>query len=171
MSSILYRFFLLLFLKCKPQDIPYSPLAAVYTAFAYVLTGVLVMQVTLKPANVVQGMMLGLFVQLVFTWLILSTTNRQARFVQTVTAMLGVSMMFNLLAWPMFDRLADGSATESARQFISLLFVLLMSWEVLVKAHVYRYAMEVRMVSGLLLSLCLLFVSFALSRMLLPQVT
>lgn len=169
MSSILYRFFLLLLLRRKPQHIRYSPLAAIYTAFAYVLTGVLVLQSTIQPAHVVQGMMLGLFVQLVFTWAILSSMQRQARFIQTITAMLGVSMMFNLLAWPIFHHLAGMPAGDSIEQSMSLLFLLLMSWEVLVKAHIYRYAMEIQMASALLLSLCLLFVSFALTQMLLPQ--
>ena len=171
MSSNLYRFFLLLLLRCKPQDIPYSSQVAIYTAFAYVLTGVLVLQSTIQPAHVVQGMILGLFVQLVFTWAILSSMQRQARFIQTITAMLGVSMMFNLLSWPIFYRLADVPVDESVQQTMSLLFLLLISWEVLVKAYIYRYAMEIQMASALLLSLCLLFVSFALTQMLLPQPT
>ena len=140
-----------------------------YTALAYLLTGVLVLQSTIDPEGVIPGMILGLSVQLLFTWAILYSMQRQARFTQTITAMLGVGTLFNLLSWPLFHLVADASAVESVQQTMSLLFLLLISWEVLVKAFIYRHAMEIQMASALLLSLCLLFISFVLSQILLPQ--
>lgn len=169
MTSLLYKFFLLMLLRSKPQDIEYSPLAAIYTSFAYVLTGVLVLSSTVAPAHVIQGMILGLVVHLLFTWMLLLMLERKPRFIQAITALMGVSMMFNLLAWPLLAGLEASSNGDALQQLVSFLYIMLLSWEVMAKAHIYRHALETEMVSALLLSLCLLFVGFALANILLPQ--
>jgi hypothetical protein len=48
---------------------------------------------------------------------------------------------------------------------------LLISWEVLVKAHIFKHALEMRMFSALALSFSLFFISIALSQLLFPAET
>lgn len=166
--SVLQKLLALMILKSAPQDLPYSPQFAVQMAIVYIFSGLVVLQSTLSPDDMLGGLLLGLFVQLVFTYLVLRALNRSARFVQTISAMLVVSILFNLLSWPVFIVVADATATEGLKATMSLMFLLIISWEVLVKAHIYRHALEMKMLSALALSFSLFFISVTLSQLLFP---
>jgi len=166
--SVLQKLLALMILKSAPQDLPYSPQFAVQMALVYFFTGLVVLQSTLSPDDMLGGLLLGLFVQVVFTYLVLRALNRSARFVQTISAMLVVSILFNLLSWPVFIVVADATATEGLKATMSLMFLLIISWEVLVKAHIYRHALEMKMLSALALSFSLFFISVTLSQLLFP---
>jgi len=64
--------------------------------------------------------------------------------------------------------LADNAASESMQSTMSLMFLLLISWEVLVKAHIFKHALDMKMPAALALSFSLFFISLALSQLLLP---
>jgi hypothetical protein len=166
--SVLQKLLALMILKSAPQDLPYSPQFAVQMAIVYIFSGLVVLQSTLSPDDMLGGLLLGFFVQLVFTYLVLRALNRSARFVQTISAMLVVSILFNLLSWPVFIVVADATATEGLKATMSLMFLLIISWEVLVKAHIYRHALEMKMLSALALSFSLFFISVTLSQLLFP---
>jgi hypothetical protein len=83
--------------------------------------------------------------------------------------MLGVSILFNLLSWPVFALLAEEAMSETLRASMSLVFLLIISWEVLVKAHILRHALEMKMLSALALSFSLFFISVALAQLLFPE--
>jgi len=166
--SVLQKLLALMILKSAPQDLPYSPQFAVQMAFVYIFSGIVVLQSTLSPDDMLGGLLLGFFVQLVFTYLVLRALNRSARFVQTISAMLVVSILFNLLSWPVFIVVADATATEGLKATMSLMFLLIISWEVLVKAHIFRHALEMKMLSALALSFSLFFISVTLSQLLFP---
>jgi hypothetical protein len=166
--SVLQKLLALMILKSAPQDLPYSPQFAVQMAIVYIFSGLVVLQSTLSPDDMLAGLLLGLFVQLVFTYLVLRALNRSARFVQTISAMLAVSILFNLLSWPVFIVVADAAATEGLKATMSLMFLLIISWEVLVKAYIFRHALEMKMLSALALSFSLFFISVTLSQLLFP---
>lgn len=158
----------LLILKSAPQDLPYSPKFIAQLVVVYILSGIAVLQTTVNPDDIYAGILLGLLVQYVFTYSVLLALDKRARFVQTFSAILGVSILFNLLSWPLFALLANEATGESLKASMSLLFLLIMSWEVLVKAHIFRHALEMKMVSALALSFSLFFITVALSQLLFP---
>ena len=166
--SDLQKLLSLLVLKSAPQDLPYSPRLLVQLMLAYILSGIVVLQTTLNPDDILSGLLLGLLIQYVFTYAVLSALDKRARFVQTFCAILGIGILFNLLSWPVFSMLSDETAQEAMRSSMSLMFLLIISWEVLVKAHIFRHALEMRMFSALALSFSLFFISVALSQLLFP---
>ena len=166
--SVLQKILAMLLLKSAPQDLPYAPLFPLQMALVYVFTGVVVLQTTLNPDDLLGGLLLSLAIQFLFTYLILGALDKIARFVQTMSAILAVSIMFNLISWPVFIVIIDSAASESLKSTMSLLFLFIMSWEVLVKAHIFRHALEMRMFSALALSFSMLFISVALSQMFFP---
>jgi hypothetical protein len=166
--SVLQKILAMLLLKSAPQDLPYSPQFPVQMALVYVFSGVLVLQTTINPDDLLGGLLLSLATQFLFTYIVLGALDKAARFVQTMSAILAVSIMFNLLSWPVFIIITDSTASESLKSTMSLLFLFIMSWEVLVKAHIFRHALEMRMFSALALSFSLLFISIALSQMFFP---
>ena len=166
--SDLQKLVAVLFLRAAPQELPYSLQTLVSYAVIYVLSGLVVLQSTLKPEDLIAGLLLGFFIQLVFTYFVLRALNHRVRFVQTISAILGVGILFNLLSWPLFAMLADETINGSLKSTLSLLFLLLISWEVLVKAHIFKHALEMKMFSALALSFSLFFISIALSQLFFP---
>lgn len=165
----LQKFLALLLLKTAPQDFPYSVALLIQLAVIYVFSGIIVLQTTLQPDGMLAGLVLSLLVQTVFSYLVLQALNKSARFVQTVSALIGVSALFNVMSWPILAVLADENAVESMQSMMSLLFLLLTSWELLVKAHIFRHALEMKLFGALVLSFSLFFISVALSQLIFPD--
>ena len=166
--SVLQKLLALMILKSAPQNLPYSLQLAVLLAVAYIISGIVVLQTTLNPDDMLGGIILGFIVQYIFTYFVLRAVNKEARFVQTFSAMLAVGFLFNLLSWPVFALLTDESITESLKSSMSLAFLLIISWEVLVKAHIFRHALEMKMFGALALSFSLFFLTVVLSQLLFP---
>ena len=169
--SDLQKLVSLLFLKSAPQDLSYSSRLTVQLLAAYVFSAFIVLQSTLNPDDMLAGIILGLFVQYVFTYLVLQALGRGSRFLQTISAILGVGILFNLLSWPVFSVLSDVSINETLKSSMSLAFLMLISWEVLVKAYIFKHALEMKMFSALALSFSLFFISLALSQLFFPAET
>jgi len=158
----------LLFLRAAPQDLPYSPSLTVKLVATYIFSGIVVLQSTLNPDDLIQNLLLGLLIQWGFTFIVLGLLNHEARFHQTFGAIMGIGALFNFLSWPIMALLGDATADDSVKATLSLLFLMLISWEVLVKAHIYKNALEMKMVSAMALSFSLLFITIALSKLIFP---
>lgn len=166
--SVFQKLLALMVLKSAPQDLPYSPQLTMQLAIAYILSGIVVLRTTLNPDDMLAGIILGFIVQYGFTYFVLRALNRAARFMQTFCAILGAGLFFNLVSWPIFSVLTDEAISEALKSSVSLAFLLVISWEVLVKAHIFRHALQVKMVSALALSFSLFFISVALSQLFFP---
>jgi hypothetical protein len=166
--SVFQKLLALMLLKSGPQDLPYSSKLTVLLAAVYIVSGIMVLNTTLKPEDMVSGIVLGFAVQYVFTWSILKALNKIARFVQTFSAMLGVGIVFNMLSWPVFSALTAAPVSAELQSYMSLAFLLIISWEVLVKAHILRHALEMNMFGALVLSFSLFFISIVLSQLFFP---
>ncbi len=158
----------LLFLKSAPQDLSHSSRLAVQLIAVYIFSALIVLQTTLSPNDMFAGILLGFFVQYVFVWLVLQALDKRPRFLQTFCAIIGVGIIFNLLSWPMLSALSDATTSDALKSTMSLVFLMLISWEVLVKAHIFRHALEMKMFSAMALSFSLLFISVALSQFFFP---
>jgi len=160
----------MLFLKAAPQDLSFKPTLAVRLAFLYWFSGVLVLTTTLQPSDVVASMLLSLLILLAFVFGVLRVFNQQTRFIQTFSAVAGVGALFNLLSWPILMILSgdDGATDETMVPALSFVFLMMISWEVLVKAHIFKNALEIAMINALLLSFALFFISMTLSQLIFP---
>ena len=166
--SDLQKLLLMLFLKAAPQDVSHSVQKTVQMAVAYLISGVIVLQTTLNPENILAGLLLGFFVQYGFVYIVLKALDRKARFIQSFFAILGVGVIFNIMSWPIFSVIADELSHDDLKSSMSLLFLMLISWEVLVKAHIFKHALDMKMFSAMALSFSLFFISVALSQLLVP---
>jgi hypothetical protein len=166
--SVFKKLLGLLLLRSTPQDLPYSATLTMQLAFFYVISGIVVLQTTLNTDDMVAGIVLGLLVQYVFVYAVLASLGKSARFMQTFCALIGASLLFNFISWPVFAVLADETSQDVLKSSMSLFFLLLISWEVLVKAHIFKHALEIKMFSALALSFSLFFISVTLSQLLFP---
>ena len=159
----------MLFLKAAPQDLPYSYSLLLRLLIYYLVIGMIVVNGLIEPALALGRLMLNVGITLFFVYVLLSSFNLSARFVQTASAMIGVGIVFNLLIWPILLYGAPEPPESSIAQLVSMLILMLVSWEVLVGAHILRNAMETRMTQAVLLSMALFIMTLTLSQLVFPE--
>ena len=160
---------IMLLLRTAPEDLPYSLRLMNRIIFLYLVSGLVVQSDLVEPSLSISRMILNLAITLFFTYVVLSSLELKTRFVQTMTALVGVSIIFNLLAWPLLKQMGEQASAEPLTGIISIFVLLLMGWELLVTAHIYRHALNVKMGQAIVLSLGLFFVSITLSQMIFPE--
>lgn len=162
--SVTQKIIIMLLLKTAPQDLPYSIGLMGRVIFLYVVSGIVVAGQN-DPSLAFGQTLLNVFIILLFSYVILSALNLKMRFVQTITALIGTGIVFNLLFWPIlsFDDIEQASAFSV--QMLSLAILMLISWEILVIAHIFRNALNTKMTQAVILSMALFFVSLTLSQL------
>jgi hypothetical protein len=126
-------------------------------------------QSTIDTGIALANMIADVMVILFYTHIVLTALNRKPRFMQTAASLLGVGIMFHLLAWPLLlqAEMIDGEQVISASA--SLFILMLLSWSLMVNASIFKQAIESSLISAILLSFALFFISLTVSKYLLPQ--
>lgn len=141
-------------LLSAPQDLPYSISLLSRVLILYLLTGMLV----LIPGSedlftIIVLLVLDIVLLVSFLKFCLYTRNTSGRFVQTLIACLGVGVVFQVLALPLVLVLNTASeASEAGNALGGLFYLLLVSWQVTVMAHILRHAMNMTLSLTLMLS-------------------
>ena len=162
------RIFAIMLLKAGPQHLPYSVSLCAGLLALYVVSGVLVLTTTLSSGQAAANMVIDAALLAAFSYICLSLLKLRARFVQMVSALAGIGVVYHLLAWPLFIGLNSVEADDRSAGVFALLMLLLISWQVLVFAHVFRHAMQMSMGRALALSFGYLFLSMAVAEIIFP---
>lgn len=160
---------IMLLLKTAPQDLPYSFRLMARVIVLYFISGVIIQSNVVEPLVAINVMALNIVVLLSFSYTLLSLRGLKARFVQTISALLGAGIIFNLLAWPLSSLIGMEDASDMMVALIALLMLSMLSWELLVTAHIYRNALNLHMVNSIMLSFALFFISMMLSQLFFPE--
>lgn len=155
----------MLLLKTAPQDLPYSVGLLVRVIALYLLTGMMVVSDLIEPQLALGRMLLSLTIILFFNYVLLSMLNLRARYLQTVSALVGTGIVFNLLSWPVLSYSGEEPASGALAVLVSLLVLALISWEILVTAHIFRHALNTKMTQAILLSMALFFFMLTISQL------
>lgn len=155
-------------LLAAPQDLPYSKPLLTRVLIVYLITG---MMVLLPGATdlftAVALMALDLAMLAGFIKFCLYTRNASGRFLQTILACLGVGIFFQLLSLPLVLALNVGPDASQANNAASgIFYLILISWQVTVIAHILRHAMNMVMTLSLLLSFSYLLLVILMSNQL-----
>ncbi|MBT8128833.1 MAG: hypothetical protein KJP10_02495 [Gammaproteobacteria bacterium] len=165
---IALRILAIILLKAGPQHLPYSlPLLAAMISL-YLASGVLVLTISMEFGQALASMLLDAGVLFTFSYFCLSLLNYRSRMVQMVTALAGVGIVYHLLALPLFIQFDAMQGQQQGVRIAALLMLLLISWQVLVFAHVFRQTMQMSMGRSLALSFGYLFLSMAAAEILFP---
>lgn len=169
LTTLISRLIAVALLKAGPQHVPYAPslMAGVYAS--YFASSVLVVYPTLNVFWAAVEAVIDLGFMSLFCFYALSMFNRRARFVQTVTTLAGVSVLIQLLAWPLFLTLQSQGQGGTDPGGVYIMLLLLLVWQLVVFAHVFRHAFEISMLRSAGLSLLYLFLSVFIVGMVVPQ--
>jgi hypothetical protein len=166
--QVVFRLLAIVLLKAGPQHLPYSVSLLASLTLLYMLSGILVLAASMSFAQAVANLMLDVVVLFAFSYFCLSLLQYKTRFVQTVAALTGIGTIYHLLAWPLFIQSNNMHAQQQDTTIIGWLMLLLISWQVLVFAHVFRHAMQMSMLRALVLSFGYLFLAIASAEMVFP---
>jgi len=165
---VAFRLLAIMLLKAGPQHLPYSLSLLAFLTMLYLLSGVLVLSASMSIGQAMANLTLDVVVLFAFSYFCLSLLQHKARFVQTVAALAGIGTVYHLLAWPLFIQLNSMHAEQQDTTIIGWLMLLLISWQVLVFAHVFRHAMQMSMLRALILSFGYLFLAIAAAEIVFP---
>lgn len=112
---------------------------------------------------------LNILVIISFSYFLLVVLKLKERFVQTISALLGTGIFFNLLSWPLVGLIAINESSRTYDALVAILALSMISWELLVTAHIYRHAFNLRMYSAIILSLGLFFIFRIILRAVYPE--
>ena len=172
--SALFRLLLdLVRLRIGPQDLPFSlPLARALVVLSLALD--LATSLLLgASALVVPRLLLSAALLLGVPWLLLGWRGHRNRYLQTLTALAGVGVLFKLAMLPLALAIADLPVPQTPEQLapaqvvVGWLTLALLSWRMVVNAHVFRHALDLRFGMALLLVLAVFALELVLSQALL----
>jgi hypothetical protein len=157
-------------LQAKPQDLPYSwallGLLASASTLSYVLalevvgsqlTQVVGQEIPIVPLAIAEHAFFALTI-----WLILRLALKSERFCQTLSAMFAGNTLVQLAMWPVSQWMVNAQGTAAANT-PTLLLLGLRVWLLLIFAHIFKEALEVRMGLGVLFTIgCWIFTSVLL---------
>ena len=167
--TVAQKIIIMLLLKSAPQDLPFSTGLMARVVVLYFISGIVVVTGMVEPSLAMGRMLLNIGIILFFSYVVLSSLNLKTRFVQTVTALVGTGIVFNLLAWPVLSFGDMEQESTAAMQILSLIVLMLISWEILVTAHIFRNALGTKMTQAVILSMALFFVTLSLSQLIFPE--
>lgn len=162
--SLLRLFFSIMLLKAKPQDIPYKPRALVAIVLFYIFSGIFVLSKSTEPDIAVFSVILDVAVLAIFSAVCLNVLGLKVRLAQTFAALYGTGAIYHMLAWPIIEQLNQNDLIDSTKSILSLMFLLLLSWQILTYAHIYRNALSVDMIKAVVLSIAYWLMSMTLSQ-------
>lgn len=137
-----------------PQDLPASASLLSRLLMLYLVTGMMVLLPGSEDLFTAVALMLMDLILLVgFLKFCLYTRNTSARFLQTFIACLGVGIVFQIIALPLVVVLNAAVESNQANNAVGgLFYLLLVSWQVTVMAHILRHAMNMVLSLTLMLS-------------------
>ncbi|AUM13835.1 hypothetical protein [Ketobacter alkanivorans] len=153
-----------------PQDVPYSQALMVVLLLANVSLGLGSMLVLSADYLVEQamGMLLALAVWMAMIWGILGFKGQKARFVQTWTACLGTDLLMSCLVLPLQVFIVTNPPVEGEGSIWRLVMLLVLIWDILIKARIYSVSMGLGRLQGNLLSISIWLLVFLLNFSFLP---
>lgn len=139
-----------------PQDIPYSTSTlAALAALSLVVDLVYLARIESVAVSAVR-VAIGLAAMLGLPWLALKLADKDARWVQTASALVATNVVFTVIALPLL--LSIGAMPQKpedvtgAQALLSLVLIFISGWQLAVRGHVLRHALNLPMRLGVLIA-------------------
>lgn len=142
--NIAMRFIDICLFKAGPADVPSSHWLLKLTLLVYFILGVIVSRLDGAWDVSLFISLADMLVMMVFVWLILSFRGLQKRYKQTLTAMAGAGSCIGIVGIPIVMLFNQVSEQERLSNYTMLLMIAVMFWSLMVTAHIFRFALEIK---------------------------
>ena len=163
------QFFQVCLLQRKPQDLPASCALLILCVVFYTAVNVLLSLHKITVVKALQASFLESVLIVIITIAILRFSRRQERWLQTLTALVGTGCIMSLMALPIFYVSTLSSPDAQLRVIIFLLYMGLLVWNIIVMAHILRYALDTSFVFGVIFALTYIFITSILINLVIPE--
>ncbi len=170
MAALFRKFWDICLLSAGPQDIPYSKALLKSLLLVYFLIESISWLASEDFERAVLATGLDTLILFLFIYLTLKAFNKTSRFVQVSSSFLAVGSLFQLLELPLMYMLEHARQNESAGADVGLVLIGLYSWSLAVFAHIFRQALEVRMLSAFVLTLCYVLITITAIQLAFPDI-
>ena len=144
-------------LRGGPQEFSSSWLLTIVLVTVFLAQN-LVTGTELGDSNTAAKSLLAISLQVLALTGLLAWRRHPERFSQTLSALAAVGIVFNLISWVLVSQ----SNPEVNQPLLALMWFALFFWSLFVDANIYRNALSVTLSIGVLISVLLLAVSYAL---------
>jgi hypothetical protein len=151
--NIILRYIDLCRLKARPADMPASNKLLQATLFAYFLLGICISRIDSGwNISVISSLADTLFM-LVAIRLLLQVKGLQARYQQTLIALAGAGIILDLIGLPLLIWLNQIGESQQGTSIAMLLMIALMFWSLMIVAHIFRQALDIKAGSAAMLTI------------------
>jgi len=142
-----------LMLGRAPQDDPRSLDALAVAWLAYMLADFV--QAVFQAGSWPEALAMALVDSALvagFCWAVLRLAGKRERLVQTLTALAGTGAILGVIGLPMLYQATRSQPVEAPSGITVLAWLILLTWNLAVQAHIYRHALSTRFGIGLLVA-------------------
>ena len=171
MGKLLNVFFDICLLRVGPQALPASSFLLLATALIGLLSGTIVIADAMGSVfTALMAQLLDLLLLAMLLLTLLRFRGLESRFVQAATALFGCGALINLVTLPLPLLNPEDAAGEQAGGPAFLLYLALIIWALVVVGHIFRHALEIHLVRGILIALGYVFaVNLVVQILFLPE--
>lgn len=166
MNALFALFRDVLMLRRGPQDLPHSPVLLAALCVVSVVVDLVLASFLLDGPVPFTRALFSLLLLIALPALALSMAGLAPRLVQTATALVGTGIVFSLLALPVVAGVgelpSDPSELTPSQQLFGLISIVLLAYQVAVKGHILRHAMDVPLRAGVLLAIAFFVIELVL---------
>ena len=159
-------------LRKGPQDIPASKNLLTLCLIVYGLLSVLLVMLSESIERAILSGLLEVVLIMAFIMALLQIRSKIGRWVQTVTAISGSGIVLSLIALPIYILLSVSAGTEANSNPVYGLGLLILAglacWNVVIMAHVLRHALDVTMLTGVILAIVYIWIIFSFTAAIMP---
>ena len=139
--------------QIAPQDIPKNDQYLIVILILYFMLSAFTCQLYMNRDDVVSVALLDTGIMLLFTYVCLWICGFINRWSQTLTAVAGVGCTIGIIALPFMIVTHQITDNDAIKSFIGMIMLLLLIWNLMVNAHIFRHAFSVHYVGGIAISI------------------
>lgn len=144
-SMILIQHFLnICLLRASPADIPTSTWLLNVSLLAYFIVGAVVSSIDYGLTIGLMSSLADTVVMMLACWILLKIRSMPARYMQTLTAMAGTGSILGIVAYPVLWMYQQVGEQGQLSSLVLLAVLVLVFWSVMVTAHIFRQALEIK---------------------------
>ncbi|HDY84701.1 hypothetical protein LCGC14_0558180 [marine sediment metagenome] len=151
--NIILRYVDLCRLKAGPADMPASVTLLQATLLAYFLLGISISRIDSAWNISIMASLADTVFMMVAIKLMLSIKGLQTRYQQTLIAIAGAGIVLDLIGLPLLYWLNQIDEPQQGTSVAMLLMIALMFWSLMVVAHIFRQALDIKVGSSAILTI------------------
>ena len=167
-STLFRLFFDICRFRLGPQDIPVSQTLLVVSLAAAILVSLAIVVVDPGVTHPVVAVSLSFLLFILFTIAVLQAFGKASRITQTLTALAGTDCVFSVLQFPLRFWIGQLDPKSPEAALPALLTLIVVGWNLLVVAHIYRHALSTRPIGGFLVTIAYFWLVISLLGLALP---